>query len=256
MRWLVTLVLLAGISVGSPTVRAEWGMVPFDPPAPLAPTTPQVPAPQVEAGRAPAMTPQAMPGQANGTSSCPDGGCAHKTCLQKLKAWLCFCPTAGDALPKLKVHPYIGPYVGTFGCTSAPCSTCGGGSGASCGGKMGCAAASASPPSGISMGKGPVPIGSGPAAAVSLTPMAAQGYVPMAVQGYPGRGCQGGSSQTLPMSPIPEESIPVVEVEFKRVGFVINSDATGLSAEFIPAVLTARQVITPIDALMRRNSQP
>jgi hypothetical protein len=255
MRWLVTLVLLAGISVGSATLRAEWGTVPFDPPAPLAPTTPQVPAPQVEAGRAPPTTPQVVQGQPSGTSSCQDGGSAPKTsCLKKLKNWLCFCPTAGDALPKLRVHPYIGPYTGTFACTSAPGSTCGGYPGSACGGKTGCAVAPASPPSGNSVGKGQVPVGSGPV--VSVMPMAAQGNMPMAVQGYPGRGCQGGSSQTVPMSQIPEGSVSVVEVEFRRVGYVIHSDVTPLSAEFIPAVLTARQVIAPVDALMRRNPQP
>jgi hypothetical protein len=236
MRWLVTCLFLAGISVGSATARADWGTGPMEPPAPFAPTTPQVPVPQVESGRLPDSPPHGVSAQVPDTSSCPDRGCAGKTsCAKKLLAWLSYHPTAGNALPKLKVHPYIGPYVGTFACSSAP--------GSSCGGKKECGATPVSAPGTPNMGK----------EAVEPAPVA---ILPRPVQGYPGRGCQGGSSQTVPMSQIPEGSISVEEVEFRPAGATINSDATGLSGEFIGAVLVARQVMTPMDALTRHNTQP
>lgn len=48
---------------------------------------------------------------------------ARGSCYEKFKAWFCFRPTTGDALPKLNPHPYIGPIAGTFPCGPAGCAT-------------------------------------------------------------------------------------------------------------------------------------
>jgi hypothetical protein len=61
------------------------------------------------------------------TGECANGGCGGRQsrgCPERFKAWLCFCPTAGDALPKLRPAPYVGPITGTFPCHSGGC--CGG----------------------------------------------------------------------------------------------------------------------------------
>ncbi len=106
MKWLVTLVLLAGISVGSPAVRADGGTVPFDPPAQLAPTTPQVPAPQVEAGRAPPTTPQVVQGQPSGIGNCTDCGGAPKTsCLKKTEKLAVFLPNGWRCVAQAQSTP-------------------------------------------------------------------------------------------------------------------------------------------------------
>jgi hypothetical protein len=87
--------------------------------------------------------------------SCAPGGCApadcgsakpRRPCLDRFKAWLCFQPTTGDALPKLQPNPYVGPITGVYSCTSANGYGCANGSCApagacpttdNCGGRLG-----------------------------------------------------------------------------------------------------------------------
>jgi hypothetical protein len=58
-------------------------------------------------------------------------GCGKRgACYERFKQWLCFQPTTRDALPKLNPHPYVGPVVGIFPCTSK--GLCGTGHGAGC----------------------------------------------------------------------------------------------------------------------------
>lgn len=209
MRWLVTLVFLAGIGLDSPPAKAQGGPNPLTAPPQPIPTTPQVPDPQIIAVQVPATTSQAETKHVKVTGTCTDGNCANKpNCLQKLKNWVCFCPSAGDALPKLRIHPYMGPYVGTFYCTSAPGSTCGaypGGSCGSCGAKTGYVAAPPppppppAPPADTSIRKTSVEKSIADPSAVIVVP-------PLPVQGFPRRGCQGGSTnQAVPAAQSPEQ---------------------------------------------------
>jgi hypothetical protein len=71
-------------------------------------------------------------GCAGGNCAGPDCGTASRSTLSRLKAWLCFQPTTGDALPKLRPQPYIGKVLGTFRCSSAGCGGAYGGA-AGCG---------------------------------------------------------------------------------------------------------------------------
>ena len=169
MKRLVAIVLLAGLASG-PTARAADPAARLP-----APTAPSVPAPVLEKGGAvlpaagvsrvvppirervanPLTRPlgasmplptgyQAPVAAAAPAGACPTGDCgaadcgpakARGACLARFKAWLCFRPTTGDALPKFNPHPYVGPITGTFGCTSA--AGCAGGN---CGTANGCAA--------------------------------------------------------------------------------------------------------------------
>jgi hypothetical protein len=102
------------------------------------PVTTPMPLPTGYAG------PQAGPytGYAGGGCPTPDcGTCAaprfRGAGYDRFKAWLCFRPTAGDALPKFNPHPYVGPIAGTFPCTSA--AGCAPGTG-TCAPGNGCAA--------------------------------------------------------------------------------------------------------------------
>jgi hypothetical protein len=174
MRRLAAVLLLAGLAPPAPAAdwSARWR--PF-------PTTPQVPAPAADpsgavvpaAGRlyprdaprdravvpagsplpapvpAPAPIPVPLPtGFTPAPAPAPAAGCAtpagadrKRSCLDRLGAWLCFRPTAGDALPLLNPHPYVGPVTGTFVCSSVGCGPGGCAADAGCGtgllGKLG-----------------------------------------------------------------------------------------------------------------------
>jgi len=72
----------------------------------------------------------------NGSNTgCAVATASHAGRYDRFKAWLCYRPTTGDALPKLNPHPYVGPIAGTF-----PCGPSGVGGG--CGDGPGYAAAS------------------------------------------------------------------------------------------------------------------
>ena len=83
------------------------------------------------------QTQAAMPAANGGAGGCAANDCTtakpRGACLKRIKAWLCFCPTTGDALPLFNPAPYIGPIAGTFSCTSANgCATGACGSGQNC----------------------------------------------------------------------------------------------------------------------------
>jgi hypothetical protein len=260
MRWIVTLVLLAVFSMSSaPSVNADEKISVYPEASQYPPTTPQVPAPQAEVVRSPETPSKAVPGQVAGNCNSPCNSCTNKkNCVQKFYAWITYRPSAGDALPLLKVPPYTGPYTGTFLCTSTPGSTCAGNGSPSCGKKQGCA--SGNPPASVSSVTRPVNPGLG-----------AMNLVPPVAQGYPSRGCQGGSVQlsdpsfpgsahAVPLNPDSsnngEAAIPVENVDFKPVSCNSSRDASGSQADFIAAVLVSRQVQTPMELLARSNLRP
>lgn len=195
MTRLATLLLLAGLAPAA-IVAADLS----GPSAPL-PTSPRVPLPELDqtGGVVPAsgvlrvvvpvreragylvrpasaeVVGQPLPtgyGTAGVPCSGPDCGVAcgsscggaSRSCLAKLKAWLCFQPTTGDALPKCRPTPYIGPVVGTFSCTSA----------GGCGGAGGCGPAGCGVAAGDGAGRTGLAGRFGP-----LLPL------------MPGRGCKG-----------------------------------------------------------------
>jgi hypothetical protein len=135
MKWLVRLWLIGGLSMGIASARADWGVANNAGTGQYVPTTPQVPAPRAEGNQVPLPQPQPLqqyqpqPGQQApqyqqrgvGPGNCQTCAPADtRTCLQKIKAWYCYKATAGDALPKLAVHPYIPPYMGNYYCSCAP----------------------------------------------------------------------------------------------------------------------------------------
>lgn len=155
MKRIAALLLLAGVAV--PSSRAADPRRDPTTPVPI-PTQPSVPTPTQDptgavvpasalsrvmpavrdrAGYAPTqavLVPHAAMPLPTGmvAGSAVVGGCVGPTCgtpcrdrgscAERFKAWLCFCPTAGDALPKLNPQPYVGPVAGTFPCRdSAAC---------------------------------------------------------------------------------------------------------------------------------------
>jgi hypothetical protein len=165
----VAALVLATVWLGPTTHAAD----PAFAPQPLVPTSPQVPAPRLEGAVVPAaglgerallplrerialaiapslsapaslpsvMTP-ALPSPIGYSSllgdSCTDGSCGrsgrNRACWNRLKAWLCFSPTTGDALPKLRPAPYVGSLSAFFRCESG--GGCAGGA-TGCGGAIG-----------------------------------------------------------------------------------------------------------------------
>lgn len=57
-------------------------------------------------------------GYSNRGSSCGGFGNRDRNLLDRFTGWLCYHPSAGDALPKLRPHPYVGPVI-AFRCDSA-----------------------------------------------------------------------------------------------------------------------------------------
>jgi hypothetical protein len=266
MRWLVTLVLFAGLPLSSISARGDWGGVAPQQQEQLAPTTPQIPAPKIETTPVPAVQQPVAPYQTPSAGNCPNGGCANKkNCVQKLKNWLFFCPTAGDSLPKLKVPPYTGPWTGTLLCTSGPNCACGPNSVGPCSGKQGCAGALTTPPAETRKPKEEVPL----PPVVPVAPVSAGPY--QFPQGYPGRGCQGGavtpgfetpaeSDLETPASSLSGRKTPqidgVVSVEFRAVASPYNYKSGGSGNEFTAAAVFSRKVISPMDAMLRPVMQP
>lgn len=154
MKQLVLPLLVSAVWLGSDAYAAD--------PRPLAPTTPQVPAPRIDNGPivltsaissrvlvpfrervalaiAPSLAPQVSTSAAPTTGlplptgyvsagDCADYGCntaRRENCYDRLKAWLCFYPTTGESLPKLRPAPYVGPIAGTFPCTPVGPIGCG-----------------------------------------------------------------------------------------------------------------------------------
>jgi len=258
MRKLVTLILLTGISAAASTaVKADWGVPVPQTQAQVAPTTPQVPVPQGEAAKAPTVPAQAPPCQ-SGCNDPTKGSGTKKNFAQKFFAWVTYRPSSGDALPILKVHPYIGQYAGTFLCTSGPGSACGGNCNSAGGRKPGSCAAVAPAQANPVEVKGNVDLG-------VISPIPQQG------QGYPARGCQGGSVQlsdprfpgsTHGLPPAiettsPEASAPIENISFKTVGgsggaFNANTNQT----VYVAAYLISRQVQMPIEIMMSSSTRP
>lgn len=60
-----------------------------------------------------------------GQAPCGPAGCGpQRSCLERLKAWLCFQYTPTE-LPKLRPTPYTTPIQGLFGCSSSTgCTSC------------------------------------------------------------------------------------------------------------------------------------
>jgi hypothetical protein len=259
MRWLVTLAFLAVYSMKSTAMNPDEGISVYPSQAQYAPTTPQVQAPKTESGKPPATPAQVAPTQVAGNGNSPCTGCTNKkNCAQKFYSWITYRPSAGDALPLLKVPPYTGPFTGTFLCTSAPGSPCAGNSNSTCGKKQGCASGNSSTPP------------AGPVVEKANPGLGAINLVPQVNQGYPSRNCQGGSVQLsdpsfpgstreIPLNPDISESgettIPVENVDFKPVS-CNDSDSSVSQAEFIAAVLTARQVLSPMELLTRSYLRP
>ena len=253
MRWPVVLLLLAGILLDSQMCRAQWGMPALQPKpkcsqdgcnqpcacaSELVPTTPQVPAPTDDTKPAPPP-----PGPSQAPCNASENGGKQRNCLQKLKAFVCYHPTSGNALPWLKVPAYTGPYCGTFYCTSGacggayPCPPCG-----ACRN-----AVPAAPPPPVNPGD----IGKGEMGRV-IPP-------PQGLMDFPPRGCQGGSQTAVPTANLAGNSVDpaqFVNVEFNAVGSTKSSVLNSASGEFIAAVLITRQVASPLDVLKRANPQP
>ncbi len=123
LAWVLVFAVSSPVRAGEPVV---------------IPTTPQVPPPPplksgdtriLGAGRAllragsvdPDSTALALPlptGYAPVGAGCAadDGGPGGRSAWQKFKQWLCYQPTTGDALPRFRPHPYVGPVAGTFPC--------------------------------------------------------------------------------------------------------------------------------------------
>jgi hypothetical protein len=281
MRWFVTLTSLAIFLTVSHQVNADWGPRATQTQAQnqvqTVPTTPQVPMPQGEAGLAPAVPPQVAPPQPSGSCNGPNGcGTDKRNCVQKILAWATYRPSSGDALPLLKPHPYIGPFTGTFVCTSVPFCPTAGNCNSSCG-KNPASAAKATPVQNDPM-EGKVSKESGAISVFPRIPEAAptegksrvDATLPPVYQVYPPRGCQGGSVQlsdpTFPGSArmLPEviewrqqeAATPVESVELKPIGCNSNCDAPVSQTVFIAAVPVARQIVNPMDVFPRPNSRP
>lgn len=124
---------------------------------PMLPTAPQIPPPVLTADRsaseggrgllrliAAPIEVQGLPlpsgygitlgpsGGAGCSQVAPGCGIGERPVWQRLRAWLGFRPESGDALPKLRPHPYVGPVVGIFPCQPGGQSGLGGAGGAEC----------------------------------------------------------------------------------------------------------------------------
>jgi hypothetical protein len=221
MKRLVAIVLLAALTP-APAALAD-----HQPGTPV-PTAPSVPAPVLEKGgmvipaggvarvhppvrervavartatAAPTMPlPTGYAPPAAPAAGCAPGGCApadcgpartRGACLDRFKAWLCFQPTAGCALPKLQPHPYVGPITGVYYCNSAGgCATGASGcpAGDGCGGRLGglfgrgCRGGQCVPPSddafpGYHFAGNRLPVGPAAAAPVAPPPAVPLGFV-------------------------------------------------------------------------------
>jgi hypothetical protein len=87
-------------------------------------------------GLAPVPSVPATPVATAACNSCGDGCGSSIIAGSPIKAWLCFRPTTGHALPWLRPHPYVGPVTGQFGCSSNGGPTCE--PAAACGANGGC----------------------------------------------------------------------------------------------------------------------
>jgi len=251
MRFLAALALLAGFWVALPeTAQAQY-----------APTTPQVPMPQVDVGRAPPVTPPTPSNELAGTCNNPGGDCQKKNCVQKLIAWVTYRPSSGNALPCFRVPPYTSPYTGIFVCTTVPGPACAGNCNSSkcksSDGKKG-SCTNSLPPSSVE----PV----APRFNAGVEPMSP---MPMATQGFPARGCQGGSLQLSdPSFPGSGQKLlenaeknkseegTVENVEFKPVIIQSSYSANVSQTEFIAAALVTRQFLKPTELFLRPNMNP
>lgn len=173
MKRLAALVL-ATVWLGPTPQAADPAFTPRS----LVPTSPQVPAPRLESAVIPAAgmgerallplrerialaiapslsatastpppvslaVPLSTASQPLPVDGCVEGSCGRlgrdRACWDRFKAWLCFCPTTGDALPKLRPTPYVGSLSAMFRCESV--GGCGNGT-VGCGdGHGGCGAA-------------------------------------------------------------------------------------------------------------------
>ena len=171
MKRLIMLAVLAGSSLCPLSARAGDPL--GQPQMPMPITAPQAPA---YPGYVIPKPISDMPCAPTGAAHCPGASCAghcgnQKNFFTKMKDWICYCPKAGDALPKLHVHPYVGPYCGTFFCTPTPGSGCA----SACNSAGNCN-------------------GCGTAKAPRCSGGVCQTGTPMTGPGFNSRGCQGPST--------------------------------------------------------------